>query len=165
VHYEADIDDGALSIEGGPLVATTPEDIARIQFIRPDETVTWIQPAMEQHLPATLATVAEFGFVSIDVHAHSMEPPLPEESWTDVVDVTFDVDDIESGLTVVSLFDGPDFDKPPLTPTPGLYRLRISARGREHDWIDTVLEEYCFDAWPIDTAAPPTIHRQHHAPA
>ncbi|MFJ3379224.1 hypothetical protein ACIPJ2_02345 [Curtobacterium sp. NPDC090217] len=164
MRYEADIDDGTLVIEGGHLVAATPADIAQIGFLDAEQTITWGNSNLEERLPIGLATVAESGPVPISVHAHGTEPPLPVESWTDVVDVTFDVDDIESGLTVVSLFTGPDFDTPPLTPTPGLYRLRISARGREHDWIDTVLEAYRFDAWPIDVAAPPTIHRQHHAP-
>lgn len=161
MRYEADIDRGTLIIEGGHLVATTPDELAQIGFLTPEETVAGVAPRVDLHLPVGLTTVAEIGVVTIDANAHATEPPLPEDTWTDVVDVTFDVDDTDRGLIVISLFDGPDFDTPPLTPTPGLHRLRISGRGREHVWIDTVHEQYRFDAWPITTATAPTIHRTH----
>lgn len=165
MRYEADIDRGTLVIEGGHLLATTPDDLKHIGFLDPEETVADVAPGVDLHLPVVLATVAGIGIITIDAYAHATEPPLPDEAWTDVVDVTFDVDDTDRGLVVVSLFDGPNFDTPPLTPTPGLHRLRISGRGREHAWIDTVHEQYRFDAWPIATATAPTIHRTHDKPA
>ncbi|ROS75186.1 hypothetical protein EDF24_2633 [Curtobacterium sp. PhB130] len=165
MRYEADIDNGALIIEGGHLLAATPDEFTRIGFLDPEQTVRAVAPGVDLHLPVALAMVAGCGLVTIDAYAHATEPPLPDETWTNVVDVTFDVDDIDTGLTVVSLFNGPDFDAPPLTPAPGLYRLRISGRGREQVWIDTVHEQYRFDAWPITTATAPTVHRTHSEPA
>ncbi|WP_216099678.1 hypothetical protein, partial [Curtobacterium sp. MMLR14_002] len=61
-------------------------------------------------------------------------------------------------------FDGPDFTTPPLTATPGRYRLRISAAHRDEPWIDEVIERYRFDAWPILDDLPPTIHRAISTP-
>lgn len=165
MRYEADIDRGTLIIEGGHLLAMTPDDLERIGFLTPEETVANVAPGIDLHLPIGLSMVAGIGVVTIDAFAHATEPPLPDDTWTDVVDVTFDVDDTDRGLIVVSLFDGPDFDTPPLTPAPGLHRLRVSGRGREHVWIDTVHEQYRFDAWPIATATSPTIHRTHDEPA
>jgi hypothetical protein len=165
MRYEADIDRGTLIIEGGHLLAATPEDFTQIGFLTPERTVANVARGVDLHLPVILSTVAEIGVVTIDVLAHASEPSLPDDTWTDVVDVTFDVDDTDRGLIVISLFDGPDFDTPPLTPAPGLHRLRISGRGREHVWIDTVNEQYRFDAWPITTATAPTIHRTHDKPA
>ena len=165
MRYEADIDRSALVIEGGHTLAATPDDFTQIGFLIPGTTVANMPRGVDLHLPVILATVAGFGIVTIDAFAHATEPPLPDDTWTDVVDVTFDVDDAEGGLVVISLFDGPDFDTPPLTPAPGLHRLRISGRGREHVWIDTVHEQYRFDAWPIAAATAPTIHRAHDDPA
>ncbi|MBF4588905.1 sensor histidine kinase [Curtobacterium sp. VKM Ac-1395] len=160
-----DVDRGTLIIEGGNLLAASPDELTQIGFLTPERTVADVAPGVDLHLPVGFTTVAEIGMVTIDAFAHATEPPLPDGAWTDVVDVTFDVDGIDSGLTVVSLFDGPDFDTPPLTPAPGLYRLRIIGRGRERVWIDTVHEQYRFDAWPIAAPISPTIHRAHNNPA
>ena len=115
MRYEADIDNGALIIEGGHLLAASPDELTRIGFLDAEQTVPAVAPGVDLHLPVAFAMVAGHGLVTIDAYAHATEPPLPDEAWTDVVDVTFDVDDIDSGLTVVSLFNGPDFDTPPLT--------------------------------------------------
>jgi len=159
VRYDTDIDNGTLQIEGGALRAVTSIDLAKIGFLTQAKTVVVSEPQIDLQIPVALSTIAEYGAVPIEAQTHSSAPDLPEASWTDVVDVTFDVGNIDDGGLVVVGFDGPDFTEPPLTPSPGRYRLRISAAHRDQPWTDEVTERYRFDAWPIDDALGPIIHR------
>lgn len=139
VRYNADIDHNTLQIEGGTLRAAT-SDLITIGLLSPAKTITVVQPPTNLQLPVAITTIAKYGAVRIDAYPHASPPDLPEVWWTDVVDVTFDVDSVDDGGPTIVGFDGPDFTTPPLTATPGRYRLRISAAHRDKPWIDEVIE-------------------------
>jgi hypothetical protein len=88
------------------------------------------------------------GGVRVELCVHDLEPVLEDQGWDQVVDVSATF--TGSRLVAPNLWTEDDGPSVALPPASG-YRLRCSAKGRDHDF-DNVVEEsqelYRFDVWP-----------------
>lgn len=118
--------------------------------------------------------------VSVEVYGPGTPPEVDRDPWEEIVEISLpppveeDVSDDALArfrtprpleLRVAALMDDAP-DLPVLNAAgPGWYRVRVSARGRDHN-IDGVdfepVEEYLIQAWP-GAAAPETVHKQTDA--
>lgn len=97
-----------------------------------------------------IRTGSQFGPFHIEIETHSDEPASPVGDWEDVLEVSFRSDD------PVSVFDLEIGAVAVLTSEPGIYRLRLSSRGRaqgvtfdddEHPPGELSPEQYLLQAW------------------
>lgn len=129
---------------------------------------------------ALIRTGIASGVAIVDVEVRALPPSSVEiEPWDEIVEISLVVDDprstqpddplsrFQSGspghaMRIGALMaDAPAL--PPLNPAgPGPYRIRVHARGRDHN-IDGVdfepIEEYLVVAWP-GPIGPETAHKQ-----
>ena len=97
----------------------------------------------------------EFGSVSVSLDWLPSNPGTPDlDPWDEIVEVSLD---FEKGEGVLNSSLGVDPPAPPLSPGP--YRVRVHARGRDRghalgdvDGRDLV-EEHLVQAWPAPTAS------------
>ena len=138
----------------GDLISVAPADNTLVTVPPPDDedgsSDLWVQ------------TADQWGPFSVTTRLWDMAPPDAGEEWEDVVEVSVTS---TTGLSATELVDNDP--QIVLTPEPGQYRVRISARGRrvrdldqaddldDLDDLDADLppkEWYLLEAW----SAPPT---------
>ena len=101
------------------------------------------------------------GHVELGVYLHQSMPAL-EESWEDVVEVSYQV----TGELSIEECCGSTLD--PLPIPPGTYRVRYSGRkmdeAREEDCVledEPAIDSYRVDFWPTTEPSADQIIRQH----
>ena len=93
------------------------------------------------------------GGSQLAVVLHDSEPPLPADSWEDVVEVSTEVSaDAEPRWTTWAGEDSGALSIPS-----GTYRVRVSARGRDAgrdgEFADEVVDWYLVELWPAPHTA------------
>lgn len=104
---------------------------------------------------AVVLTGTPAGLVRLTIDPLGSEPELRAADWDEVVEVSLWFEEL-GGVTTEG-FEGLE-NAPPLAATPGDYRIRVHARGRDrgHErgsvW-DSPVEEHLLQAWPAPPAA------------
>ncbi len=116
----------------------------------------------------TLRTGLHTGDVALRVLRCDTEPPLPDESWTEVVEASVNVPE----HAAMTLSDAEGLNAEPAAIEPGTYRARLaSARyglaedGPLHDPQGELLERYTLVLWPEPSVRPDALLRAKHARA
>lgn len=95
------------------------------------------------------------GPVLVAVEPMDSEPPLLSDDWTDIAETSITISEV---LTVYGIWD--DAPAYSLDASPGHYRLRVSAQGREIDYDAAAtepLERYLLQFWPAPTGPTSTL--------
>lgn len=104
---------------------------------------------------AVVLTGTAAGLVRLTIEPLGSEPELRSADWDEVVEVSLWFEEL--GAVTTEGFEGLE-NAPPLAATPGDYRIRVHARGRDrgHErgsvW-DSPVEEHLVQAWPAPLAA------------
>lgn len=110
---------------------------------------------------AVVLTGVHTGSVVVTVELFESEPALGElDAWDEIVDVT--LDSPRGQLVIHGLMSDIPEELPILSHHgPGIYRLRVYARGRDQaiNSTDETIECYRFEIWPSH-ALPELIHKQ-----
>lgn len=111
---------------------------------------------------AVVLTGINSGWVNVTVELLDAAPDSVDlDDWDEVVEVSVDSEDGE--LIVHGLAEDPPPEFPELAHAgPGLYRLRVHARGRDtlaHGNSEEPVEDYKISVWPAPEAAE-TVYKQ-----
>lgn len=104
---------------------------------------------------AIVRTGTPFGYVRLTIEPLGSEPELRTADWDEVVDVSLWFEEL--GAVTTEGCEGLE-NAPPLAATPGDYRIRVHARGRDRGHergtvLDSPVEEHLVQAWPAPPAA------------
>jgi hypothetical protein len=108
---------------------------------------------------AIVMTGTAAGYVRLTIDPLGSEPELLTADWDEVVEVSLWFEEL--GAVTTEGCEGLE-DAPPLAASPGNYRVRVHARGRDRGgergsvW-DSPVEEHLVQAWP----APPSAEICH----
>lgn len=114
---------------------------------------------------AVVLTGINTGYVNVTVELLDTAPGSVDlDDWDEVVEVSVDSEDGE--LIAHGMAEDPPPEFPELAHAgPGLYRLRVHARGRDtaaHSYAEEPVEDYKIRVWPAPEA-PETVYKQSDA--
>jgi len=104
----------------------------------------------------SIVTGTDMGPVDVAVQVLNSAPVVDVDAWDEVVEVS--VTTAEELHLLAWDFSPPEDDVPPLATTPGSYRVRVHARGRDRAHaagpvVEEALEQHLIQIWPAAVGA------------